>query len=300
MVDGPDDALDDVAVAAEAVGAEDGDRHDANAGIADAGDARAVVGLGSDDAGHRGAVAVRVGRARRSRRRSEVPATMWPSRSGCEASTPVSRTATTAEPAGVDGAVGLVPADLRQGPLVRIAGVVRGASTARLRSSSTERHGRIVAQGRDRRVGCVNRVDAKDGDRVGRRRAGRQRRRCLVARGGAGLEAHDVGARRRGGRAGLRGWLGSRLGRVRPMARPSAQSVGSADGFAASAPRVGSGVASGVGSALGSAEGVGDELGSALGSSARAAIGATRLATSRNTCRATSNRRSDGRADRGT
>ena len=39
VVDGPDDALDDVAVLAEAVRVEDGDRHDLDAGVADAGDA---------------------------------------------------------------------------------------------------------------------------------------------------------------------------------------------------------------------------------------------------------------------
>ena len=51
---------------AGAVGAEDRDGHDLDAGVADARDARAVVGLGRDDAGHGRAVAVRVGRPGRA------------------------------------------------------------------------------------------------------------------------------------------------------------------------------------------------------------------------------------------
>ena len=64
----PDEALDDVAVATRAVGAEDADRHDRDAVVPDAGDADAVVRRRGDDAGHRGPVAVRVGRRRLSRR----------------------------------------------------------------------------------------------------------------------------------------------------------------------------------------------------------------------------------------
>ena len=61
-----DDALDDVAVLARSVCAEDGHRHHLDAGVADAGDAGAVVGLGRDDSSHRGAVPVRVAEAVRA------------------------------------------------------------------------------------------------------------------------------------------------------------------------------------------------------------------------------------------
>ena len=54
---------------------------------------------GGDDAGHRGPVTVRVDVE--AEPTSDVPATSLPARSGCEASTPVSSTATTAEPVGV-------------------------------------------------------------------------------------------------------------------------------------------------------------------------------------------------------
>ena len=109
VIDGPDDALDDVAVLAEAVRVEDGDGHDLDAGEADARDAGAVVGLGGDDPGHRGAVAVRIARSGRSRRGTTCRRRALPSRSGWEASTPVSRTATTAVPAGVTVAVDVGP-----------------------------------------------------------------------------------------------------------------------------------------------------------------------------------------------
>ena len=54
-----------------------------------------------------------------------MPATTLPARSGCDASTPVSRTATVARAGRGDGAVDVVPADLRQRPLVGVVGVVR-------------------------------------------------------------------------------------------------------------------------------------------------------------------------------
>ena len=82
VLDRPHDAFDDVAVLAEAVGAEDGDRHHADARVADAGDARAVVGRGGDDPGHPRAVAVGVGRSPAEPSSIEVPATSWPARSG--------------------------------------------------------------------------------------------------------------------------------------------------------------------------------------------------------------------------
>ncbi len=58
-----DDARDDVAVLAEAVGGEDGHGHDLDTRVRDPGDAAAVVGARGDDAGHGRAVAVRVGRS---------------------------------------------------------------------------------------------------------------------------------------------------------------------------------------------------------------------------------------------
>ena len=54
----------------------------------------------------------------------QVPATSWPARSGCEASTPVSRSATTALPDGVDGAVDAGPSRSSAATTGRRTGVV--------------------------------------------------------------------------------------------------------------------------------------------------------------------------------
>ena len=118
-----------------------------------------------------------------------------------------------ASPRASTVAEGLVPADLRQGPLVGIARVVRGRLDGAAAVELDGVDGRVGAEGVDRRVGRIDGVHAQDGDRVGRGRARRQDGRCLVARGGAGLEADDVGARRRGGGAGFRRGLGARLDR---------------------------------------------------------------------------------------
>ena len=63
-IGGVHDARDDVAVLAGPIGAEDGHRQDRDARVGGAGHADAVVGLGGDDAGHPGAVAVRIGPSR--------------------------------------------------------------------------------------------------------------------------------------------------------------------------------------------------------------------------------------------
>ena len=65
-IGGVHDARDDVAVLAGAIGAEDGHRQDRDTRVGGAGDAEPVIGLGGDDAGHPGAVAVRIGPAVRS------------------------------------------------------------------------------------------------------------------------------------------------------------------------------------------------------------------------------------------
>ena len=108
--------------------------------------------------------------------RIETPATSWPARSGCEASTPVSRTATIALPAGADGAEGLVPADQRQRPLVRVLGVGRGRARVAGRVCVDAHDARVGEERRDGRGGGgrrdADRLEAEDGDRVPRRCAG--------------------------------------------------------------------------------------------------------------------------------
>ena len=127
VIDGPDDALDDVAVLAEAVGVEDGDRHDLHAVEADAGDARcrcrcaaAMIPAMAVPWPLGSVVRVGAGEDATCRRRAGRRGPAWP------ASTPVSRTATTADARRVDRAVDVVPADPRQRPLVVVARVVRG------------------------------------------------------------------------------------------------------------------------------------------------------------------------------
>ena len=61
VVRGVHDSGDDVGVLSGAIGSQDGDRHDAHARVADAGHLGPVVGLGGEDAGHPGAMAVGVG-----------------------------------------------------------------------------------------------------------------------------------------------------------------------------------------------------------------------------------------------
>ena len=151
---------------------------------------------------------------------SDVPPTSLPARSGCEASTPVSRTATVAEPA-IGRAIDRIPADLRQGPLRGVAGVGRiglgRAAAVRLHA----RDARIRVERGDGGGTRVHGLHAKGGDRVGGGRTGRGDRGGLVGGGHAGRERDDEGTRRLGrrGRGRLRGGLGRGFGAVARRSR---------------------------------------------------------------------------------
>ncbi len=206
MVGCPDEALDDITVTAEAVGAEHRDRHDLDAVVPDAGDPDAVVRRRSDDAGHLSAVAVRVGRRGRGEER----------RAGDELAGEVGVGAVDARvehgddrgPGRVDRAIDLVPADLGEGPLVSERRVVRsglgGAAPVEL-----DRGDRGVgSKGGDGGVTGLDGMHPEDGDRVEVGGAGGGDGGGLVGGRGAADEGDDV--RRDGDGSGSRG--GGRIG----------------------------------------------------------------------------------------
>ena len=103
---------------------------------------------------------------------NDAPPTMFAVEVGMQTSTPVSRTATTEEPVGETRAVGLVPADLRQRPLVPYevsSGVAFGGA------APVELDGRDASV-RAQRIGSgvrgLDRVHPEGGDRVDVARAG--------------------------------------------------------------------------------------------------------------------------------
>ena len=204
-------------VLAGAVGTEHGDGHDLDAGVADAGDARAVVGLGGDDARHLRAVSVRVGRPSRRRRGSRCRRRALPSRSGCVASTPVSRIATVAEPVGVTVSRDVLPADARERPLARSSSGRSGSS--RRRAPGWRRRGRRWRRrrGRRRRPRPADGVHAQGGDVGVDRRVVSGEGRLGGSSGGAAGELDDV--RGQGGSRGRARRLGERLGRRRRRRR---------------------------------------------------------------------------------
>ena len=81
----------------------------------------------------------------------DVPATTLSASSGSDASTPVSRTATFAEPLGLTDAVDLVPADARQRPLRAVVGVVRDPGLLARAIDLDPGHARRRRPGRRRR-----------------------------------------------------------------------------------------------------------------------------------------------------
>ena len=222
VVDGPHDALDDVAVLAEAVGVEDGDGHDLDARVADAGDALAVVGPGRDDAGHGRAVAVRVGRAggavedRGARRRAGRRGRDARRRRRCRGAR------RPREPDGVDGAEDRCPSRSSAATTGRRSTVSDGAASAsRTRSSSTLDDGAVGAEVGDdaRAVGDGDRRHAQRGDRARDRGAdGREG----VGGGLARMSRVRTGRRSRSSR-GSRSVRALRRGRVRRSARPLAR-----------------------------------------------------------------------------
>ncbi len=193
MVDGPDDALDDVAVLAESIGVEDGHGHDAHAIEPDAGNAGAVVGGRGDDSGHRGAVAVRV--VGRVGARDEAGATDELAGevrvSGIDAGI---EDGDNGRSRGIDGAVDIVPADVRERPLAAVLLVV-GAGLGRAHPIELDAaDGGIGAQRADDRciVGDADDGHPQGGDRVDDLGAGVGEDPGPLGRAGAGHEGHDV------------------------------------------------------------------------------------------------------------
>ena len=123
-IGGVHDAGDDVAVLAEAIGVEDGDREDRDARVRGAGHAGPVVGLSGHQAGHPGAVAVRVAATiacaddRGTREHDAVEVGMRPVDAGVEDGDRGGAT-------DGDAAVEIGPADLRKRPLVVERGIGR-------------------------------------------------------------------------------------------------------------------------------------------------------------------------------
>ena len=226
-----------------------------------------------------------------------VPPTSWPARSGCPASTPVSRTATTAEPED---------RRCRRHRPSRCAGATTGggsagssgrASVARTRSSSTRPTAGSArsAPTTDAVVGDADDGHPQGGDRVDdlgagvgedagparsrrcRARRSRRSRRCRPrsrARGSA--DGSSLGSAVAAGVS-----LGSAVGAAVAGASVAGAAVGSGvESGVGSGVGSGSGVASGVGSTVGSADGcsgtsvAGGVVGSVVGSAASPGIGA--------------------------
>src|SRR5204863_5504428 len=116
VVRGPDDAGDDIAVLAQAIGIQYGDGHDTYTIRADASNAGVVIRDGGDDAGQPGAVAMRI-----------VPAVRTIEDRGARIDVGSEVRMVGVNPGiedrhgggvgGVNRAIDRVPADLRQGPL---------------------------------------------------------------------------------------------------------------------------------------------------------------------------------------
>ena len=121
-----------------------------------------------------------------------------PARSGCEASTPVSRIATVARPGRLDRPVDLVPADLRQRPLVGVLRVVRGCLRCRAGGRRRPRArccspSSAATPAASSPAGNVSAYIESTGDRVARRSAGSDDLRALLRVGDAVGEGDDVG-----------------------------------------------------------------------------------------------------------
>ena len=119
VIGGPHDALNNVAVLAEAGGIQHLHGHDLNVVVADARDSLQVVGAGGDDAGDPGAVAVFIGE--RVGAVEDGPAGNDNARQVgmCRVNAGIQDRNLGVE-ARVGHAVNLVPGNLRQSPLIRI------------------------------------------------------------------------------------------------------------------------------------------------------------------------------------
>ena len=115
------------------------------------------------------------------------------------ASTPVSRTASVAEPAGGGHAVGLVPTDRGEGPLVDVGGVVRrglGLADAIAVDGSTRGSARYAAIELSRCRACdIDDVHPQGRDRGCLDAAAEGEDRRFLDRGQAGDETDDRASR---------------------------------------------------------------------------------------------------------
>ncbi len=216
-VDGGDDAGNDGAVLARAVGAENRDGQHAHTRAADPRDTRAVVRGRGDDARHPGAVAVRIGVHRRAvdeRLAGQQPALevgLLDVRAGVEDG---HGHAARGQAIRIEG----VPADPREGPLDRVAGIAwRRFDIAALVQldghdhRTRDEHGSVAGGGRG--------VELDDrhqqlGNRGHLDRTDRTERRGLLGRARGAAERDDVAdglesARRRGRRGGGRAGAGA-------------------------------------------------------------------------------------------
>ena len=221
VIDGPDDAFDDVAVLPEPVRVEHGHRHDLDADEADARDADAVARPGGDDAGHGRSVAV--GIARRRRPGDEAGAGHQPAGEvGMRGVDTGVQHGDDRRAGGVDGAVDVVPADAPQRPLAVVAGIVgRGLGLADAIALDMH-HVRAGTKRVDdaRAGGHANDRHAQRRDRVDGRRACPGQDVCSLGGVRAGREGHHVVVGRdRGGRRGRRLGGGGRCRRGRLRGR---------------------------------------------------------------------------------
>ena len=146
MIDRPDNPSDHVAVLTRTVGPQDGDRHDLDTGETDAGNSQAVVRSGRDDAGHRRAVAVRVGQAVRSIE-DRVPRDDIPGEIGMCGGNARIEDRHDGRTRRDDSPVDLVPADPWQRPLERVISVGGRALGAPNSVSVDSGDSRIRSQG---------------------------------------------------------------------------------------------------------------------------------------------------------
>ena len=155
-----------------------------------------------------------------------MPGTTFPSRSGCEPSMPVSRTATLADPLTLDLTEDVVPADLRQRPLVAVRGVVRRAACLACAVGLDARHARVRAEPVDRGLqvraaGEQDAVDAERSDVAQVLGSGRSEDLRLRLGRGPGREADEVrlGRRAESRGDGLEGRRRAPVGRIRGRRR---------------------------------------------------------------------------------
>ncbi len=189
VVGRPQDPRHDIGIGAGAVGAEDLDRHDVHARVADAGHADAVVHVRGGDARERGAVSVRVD--------VRIPARF--ARASDDASGEIGMARVDARVEDGDGRaagdrhirVRQIPLDLRKGPLLRVRRVTRVASLAHRDRRSGVLDGGEMGEGGEDPVGRAG----GNGDDPGPE--------LIEGAGGGAARATNGGIDVAGGRGGL-------------------------------------------------------------------------------------------------